>query len=254
MSAGLAEVLGSIGSAMPVGHAKKLAHHLAELAGPSHVGLSNARKLVAAPAFTEACNRVWKAWSKAPQTPGIAIAIGIESAAHAAETVRTSHSDNLVLTGPSSWKVPAAATSQVVRSVIDGATSTLMLVSYAGYKVPWLIDALSDAHARGVHIRMLLESSEQIDAGAAFAELAGKVTILHWPILARPVVGGKPASMHAKAVIADRSVAFVTSANLTGSAMDHNLEVGILVRGGDLPERLQRHFEALEAGGALVKG
>ena len=38
--------------------------------------------------------------------------------------------------------------------------------------------------------------------------------------------------MHAKAVIADRSVAFVTSANLTGSAMDHNLEVGVLMRGG----------------------
>ncbi|MGB8019702.1 MAG: DISARM system phospholipase D-like protein DrmC [Candidatus Nanopelagicales bacterium] len=250
----LAEVLGSVGGGMPVAHAGKLAGHLAGLSGPSAVGKHAAKLLIPAPAFTEACNRIWEAWKGSPDTPGVAIAVGVSSAAHAAAAARAGHSEALVVTGPSSWQVPTTSTSQAVRSVIDAAAATLLLASYASYRVPWLIDALDAAHARGVHIRMLLESAPGIDAAAAFADLAGKVTVLHWPLDARPVVGAKPAAMHAKAVIADRTVAFVTSANLTGSAMDHNLEVGILVRGGDLPDRLQRHFEQLEANGTLVSG
>jgi phosphatidylserine/phosphatidylglycerophosphate/cardiolipin synthase-like enzyme len=250
----LAEVLGSVGAGMPVAHADKLAGHLTGLSGPTAVGQHTAKLLVPAPAFTEACNRVWAAWEHSPDTPGVALAVGVSSAAHAAEAARAGHSEALVVTGPSSWQVPTTSTSQAVRSVIEVATSTLLLVSYASYRVPWLIQALSAAHGRGVHIRMLLESAPGIDATAAFADLAGKVTVLQWPLDARPIVGAKPAAMHAKAVIADRSVAFVTSANLTGSAMDHNLEVGIVIRGGDLPERLARHFEQLEANGELVPG
>jgi phosphatidylserine/phosphatidylglycerophosphate/cardiolipin synthase-like enzyme len=248
----LAETLGSVGAGMPVAHAEKLAGHLAGLSGPTAVGQHAAKLLIPAPVFTEACNRIWAAWLRCPDTPGVALAVGVSSAAHAAAASRAGHSEALVVTGPSSWQVPTTSTSQAVRSIIDGATSTLLLVSYAGYRVPWLIEALGAAHARGVHIRMLLESAPGIDAAAAFADLVGKVTVLHWPLDARPVLGAKLAAMHAKAVVADRTVAFVTSANLTGSALDHNLEIGILVRGGDLPGRLQQHFEQLEADGALV--
>lgn len=250
----LVRTLAAVGSTLPVAHAERLAQHLASLPGPTTVGLHNAKLLVTAPAFTEACNRIWKAWEVTPETPGIALAVGVGAAARAAAVTRSAHTDSLVVTGPSSWQVPTTPTSAAIRGVIDAATSTLLLVSYASYKVPWLIETLNAAHGRGVHIRMLLEAAPGIDASVAFAELAGKVTILHWPIEARPRVGAKPAAMHAKAVIADRSVAFVTSANLTGSAMDHNLEVGILVRGGDLPEKLQRHFEQLEANGVVVPG
>jgi phosphatidylserine/phosphatidylglycerophosphate/cardiolipin synthase-like enzyme len=250
----LAEVLGSVGAVMPVAHADKLASHLAGLSGPTAVGKHAAKLLIPAPAFTEACNRIWAAWHYSPGTPGVALSLGVSAAAHAAAAARAEHSDALVVTGPSSWQVPTTSTSQAVRSVIDAATSTLLLVSYASYRVPWLIEALSAAHARGVHIRMLLESAPGIDATTAFADLVGKVGVLHWPLDARPVVGAKSAAMHAKAVIADRNIAFVTSANLTGSAMDHNLEVGVLIRGGDLPDRLQKHFEHLEASGTLVTG
>lgn len=250
----LAEVLGAVGAGMPVAHAEQLAGHLSGLSGPTAVGKHAAKLLIPAPAFTEACNRIWAAWQHSPDTAGVALAVGVSSAAHAAAVARAGHSETLVVTGPSSWQVPTASTSQAVRSVIEAAVSTLLLVSYASYRVPWLIEALDAAHARGVHIRMVLESAPGIDAATAFADLTGKVTILHWPLDARPVVGAKPSAMHAKAVIADRTVAFVTSANLTGSAMDHNLEVGILVRGGDLPGRLQKHFEQLEANGTLVTG
>ena len=51
--------------------------------------------------------------------------------------------------------------------------------------------------------------------------------------------------MHAKAAIADDSVALVTSANLTDRAVSANLELGVLIRGGDVPRRLAAHFREL---------
>ncbi len=57
--------------------------------------------------------------------------------------------------------------------------------------------------------------------------------------------------MHAKCAVADRCVAFVTSANLTGAAMTANMELGLVVRGGDVPKRITNHFEALVVGGTL---
>jgi phosphatidylserine/phosphatidylglycerophosphate/cardiolipin synthase-like enzyme len=247
----LAEAVAKAGRSLPVVHADKLAGHLAATAAPSRLSLHQAKLLVAAPAFTDACTAVWKAWEATPAIPGIALAMGVSAAARAAQAERTDHSDELVVTGPTSWQVPTRETSTVVKQVIDGATSSLLLISYASYRVPWLITALDAAHTRGVHVRMLLESAPGIHAADAFTDLGGKVSLLTWPIELRPVVGAKPAAMHAKAVIADRSVAFLTSANLTGSAMDHNLEVGVLIRGGPLPDKLHRHFDQLEADGTL---
>ena len=45
--------------------------------------------------------------------------------------------------------------------------------------------------------------------------------------------------------IDDGRQAFVSSANLTGWAMDLNLEVGYLVAGGETPQLLERHLERL---------
>ena len=45
--------------------------------------------------------------------------------------------------------------------------------------------------------------------------------------------------------IADRSAALITSANLTGAGINDNLELGILLNAGPLPERLARHLELL---------
>jgi phosphatidylserine/phosphatidylglycerophosphate/cardiolipin synthase-like enzyme len=57
--------------------------------------------------------------------------------------------------------------------------------------------------------------------------------------------------MHAKCAVADRRLAFVTSANLTGAAMTDNMELGLVVRGGDVPKRISNHFDALIGTGTL---
>jgi phosphatidylserine/phosphatidylglycerophosphate/cardiolipin synthase-like enzyme len=58
--------------------------------------------------------------------------------------------------------------------------------------------------------------------------------------------------MHAKGAVADRRIAFLTSANLTGRAFDDNIEVGLRVVGGDAPRQLHDHFLALMSQGVLT--
>ena len=55
----------------------------------------------------------------------------------------------------------------------------------------------------------------------------------------------RAASRHAKAVVVDDEAVFVTSANLTGAALDHNIEVGLLVRDRTLAATVATHFGTL---------
>jgi phosphatidylserine/phosphatidylglycerophosphate/cardiolipin synthase-like enzyme len=64
-----------------------------------------------------------------------------------------------------------------------------------------------------------------------------------WPEHRRGA-GGK-ASLHAKVVAADQGLALVGSANLTGHALHHNIETGVLVRDPAQVRRLVGHFRSL---------
>ncbi len=48
--------------------------------------------------------------------------------------------------------------------------------------------------------------------------------------------------MHAKVLVVDRRTALVGSANLTGYALERNLECGLLLRGGPVPSLLVDHL------------
>src|SRR4051794_3817346 len=102
---------------------------------------------------------------------------------------------------------------------------------------------------------MLLESADasagalRFDATRAFETLRQSVRFYMWPLDRRATGAG--AALHAKAVVADDAVAFVSSVNLTESALDHNLEIGLLVRGGPVPSRIREHFRALIAAGVF---
>ncbi len=57
--------------------------------------------------------------------------------------------------------------------------------------------------------------------------------------------------LHAKAVVADEELVFVTSANLTEAAFDRNIEVGLLVKDRALAASVSSHFRALIDRGLL---
>ena len=59
------------------------------------------------------------------------------------------------------------------------------------------------------------------------------------------------ASLHAKCVVVDGVTAFIGSANLTEAAQLRNIEIGLVVTGTLIAAEVERHIEALVAGGHL---
>lgn len=252
----LANAAAAVARDLPGEHVDLLAHHLQNVTAPTPVGLMQAGDLVAIPAFRAAVDSMWRAWQLTPDVPGSALALALRSARSAVAGERAAEFVTAVVTGPTSWHVPVRQTSAVMLALIQQAQQSLLLSSFAAYKVPELVHALKASVDRGVVVRLLLETVEDSggvltrDAKAAFSAIAG-LHLLVWPADKRPDEGQGKASMHAKVAISDRSAAFVTSANLTGSALERNLEVGLLVSGGQTPGRLLDHFIELQAKGVL---
>ncbi len=58
--------------------------------------------------------------------------------------------------------------------------------------------------------------------------------------------------MHVKVLIRDNDAVLVTSANMSGTAMRDNMEVGVELRGGSTARRLRQHFDDLVEHGVLT--
>lgn len=243
---------------LPPAHARRLAAALDRHPVPSAAARASILDAVPTLLYRQVARRLLDAWHDAPATPGPALALAVRAATSAATIVRRQQTVDIVWTGPVTDEVPVRHTRQVLLDVIDAAHQHLVLVSFAAYRVEPIVDALAGAAARGVQVDLVLETALAsggrltVDAADAFATIAGSVAFHVWPAERRPVhpTGGL-ASLHAKAAIADDHTALVTSANLTGSAIGANMELGLLVRGGPVPRRLAQHFQQLIADGVL---
>ena len=155
----------------------------------------------------------------------------------------------LVWTGPATGMVPIRHTAQVLTGLVDDARDRLFLVSFVAYHVGGVVDALRQATERGVQVRVLLEQSKAhggnvtVDSIAMLRESIPRAQIYEWDKTAAGAA--HTASVHAKCAVADGTVAFVTSANVSDAAMERNMELGVLLRGGQLPGQLDRHLAAL---------
>jgi phosphatidylserine/phosphatidylglycerophosphate/cardiolipin synthase-like enzyme len=166
----------------------------------------------------------------------------------------------LAWTGPKSPKLPVRLTEQVLLELIDEAKSELYVVAFAFYKANLVKSAIQRAVARGVRVTMLMESSTADNGTTDFdmvsklrAELGASVRFLEWPPTQREKdAKGNVGALHVKCAIADRSRAFISSANLTDYAMTLNMELGVELRDSSLVQRLWDHFQSLEGLGILL--
>jgi phosphatidylserine/phosphatidylglycerophosphate/cardiolipin synthase-like enzyme len=161
----------------------------------------------------------------------------------------------MVWTGPSSHRVPLRATAQVLIDLVAGAHSQLLLMTYSAAPYPPLITGLGAAIERDVSVDIVVETLQGAgsalsgaEPAAAFAGVTG-AHLWQWAPTARPA----GARMHAKIAVADRMALLVSSANLTSSGIDKNIEAGILVHGGTAPVRVVEHFIELTATGVLIR-
>jgi len=160
-----------------------------------------------------------------------------------------SSSVELVWTGPATGMVPLRHTAQVLTGLIDEAHDRLFLVSFVAYHVDSVIDALRRAIERRVQVSILLEQSKEhggnvtVDSLAMLKRSLPNAQLYIW-VKTTPD-GGLGGSVHAKCAVADGVTAFITSANLSDAAMERNMELGVLLRGGQVPDLLDRHLTAL---------
>lgn len=226
--------------------------HLAALgpayrAAPAHSADAAAAARDAVPALhrhlVDALNTAWASEA----VPGTAVALALEAARLVGERSDVPQVE-VVVTGPDSPNEPVRLTSEVVAQLIDGATHDVTMVSYAAYQMPLVVAALDAAVARGVRVRLILESPEKLEGGGG-AHAYARFTTYHWPVDRRDPPDAK---LHAKAVIVDGRDVLLTSANMTSAAYSRNIELGVLCRGGGVAAQVQRHFDGLIRKGVLV--
>jgi phosphatidylserine/phosphatidylglycerophosphate/cardiolipin synthase-like enzyme len=160
---------------------------------------------------------------------------------------------DVLWTGPSRAGNTFRRTEQALLEILASASEELWLVSFVGYKLPSVRDALLVAAERGVRVHMVIESPEESQGKVTFsalkglgAPLADVVTVYVWPLAKRPRNDkGEHGSLHVKCALADDERLFVSSANLTEFAMSLNMELGVLARGGALPASIGAHFRWL---------
>jgi cardiolipin synthase A/B len=213
-------------------------------------GVRNAQSLTtwdANPRAKSALARLIGAWGAVSIPPGelAGMLVGASAAYHRA---KAEQEVELVWTGPSSKLIATRKTEQALLQVIDAANWKLFITSFVAYNVASIMTALRKAVDRGVEVSMLLESSDKHGGGVSMDAIGPMrvalptARIYFWRDKADSFAGGK---VHAKVAVCDESLCFISSANLTGHAMEKNMEAGVLIRGGSLPIKLQNHLEAL---------
>ena len=194
-----------------------------------------------------ALDRLIAAWRQT-EISGDVLAGILVGAAYARQQAQRESSVELVWTGPTTPFVATRRTEQVLLDLIHRAQRDLFLVSFVAYDVSSVVNSLNAASARGVDIRILLETSTNhggslsIDPVAMMRARVPSASLYIWTDRPVPFAEGR---VHAKVAVADGQTAFLTSANLTGHALEKNMEAGVVISGGHVPAGLHAHLHAL---------
>ena len=231
----------------PPEHVAQLATSLGSLSAATEA--KGASLAMPTPAARARVNALLSAWRRDPTVSPAVLSGMLQGASAAYRAARAEQEVEIVWTGPSTQLVPTRRTEQVLLEVVDASRHKLFVTSFVLYKVTSVIAALTRASTRNVRISMLLEPSEKdgggvsVDGIATMRALLPAVRLLRWVDKGEEFAG---AAVHAKVAVCDEKLCFVSSANLTGHAMEKNMEAGLLVRGGATPRNLHLHLEALE--------
>jgi phosphatidylserine/phosphatidylglycerophosphate/cardiolipin synthase-like enzyme len=189
------------------------------------------------------------------------IALMLRSAHQLDELHRDGESVDIVWTGPSAPQSALFRSEQTLLDLIGNAQRSILIVTYLAYRVAEVRDALLDALDRGVRVRLVIEPEKNDGGGASVDSVEQlrahgdeRIEVYAWPVDKRPTgeEGGR-GILHVKCAVADDEVLLVSSANLTGSSLALNMELGLLVTRGDVPRRVKEHFDKLVLHGVLER-
>lgn len=218
----------------------------------------NLGRFAATPAMKEKLRRLEQLCGLQPDVSTQAIAFALRAAAEATSAAGVDHRTEIAWTGPATEAVPLRRVDQVIYDMLETAKEEVLLVTYAAYKAERALKALRNASDHGVRVRLVIELAQEsggkisFDGLNAFRAAVPTAQVFYWPLDRRKrSTSGSYGAMHAKCLVADRSRAIVSSANLTDYALEANMELGLSVERA-VAVRLAEHFDQLIARGELV--
>jgi cardiolipin synthase A/B len=181
-----------------------------------------------------------------------AVALALRSSLFTSEKLTSSNSIEIAWTGPGTPTIPVRRVDQVMYELVENAKHEIILASFVTYGADNLLHALHATTQRGVDVKLILERAEATDGKLSFDGIqhirAGipQADIYFWPPDKRLAAKhGKRGILHVKCLLCDGSHALVSSANLTDFGLEFNMELGLVLHGGDIPLRLAKHFMQL---------
>lgn len=208
---------------------------------------STVPSVVGTPVASTVVEQLVSAWQNT-EVGSDELALMLLASSHVYTKAALEQSTELVWTGPTTPFVSARRTEQALLQVINSAQQSLFITSFVAYDVSTIVKALNSATEREVGITMLLESSQDhggsinIDVIGKMQSLVPDAQLYAWREKNGEFVDGR---VHAKVAVADKTSCFITSANLTGYAMEKNMEAGVLISGGEIPRLLHNHLQSL---------
>lgn len=187
------------------------------------------------------------------------VAIALRTAALSEQKHRDSQTVELVWTGPVAEAIPFRRTEQAILQLLDLAQNRITLVSFAIYRIPNIANSLVNATRRGVSLTVIVETPDKLGGENEYStlralgsEVEACSSVYYWPKENRKQnENKKPGILHVKCAVADGEWLFLSSANLTQQAFTINMELGMLVRGGAIPGRVEKQFQWLIQSGQL---
>ncbi len=188
---------------------------------------------------------------------GPAAAAWLRTVAQAA--ARTPKPD-LVWSGPEVPDLHARDTRQVYEELLGSAERSIWASTFAFFDGPRAFEVLARRMESRPALRVTLLLNIQRKRGDTTASeqlvrrFADHFWKTDWPGSSHPSVFYDPRALdlegpggvlHAKAVVADDEVVFVTSANLTEAALDRNIELGVLIRDRAFALTISGYFRSL---------
>ena len=121
--------------------------------------------------------------------------------------------------------------------------------------------SLIKAAQRDVLLTVIVETPDKLGGENEYntiralgTDVAARSSVYFWPKEKRKLSeSNKPGILHVKCAVADSEWLFLSSANLTQQAFTTNMELGTLIRGGSLPQKVEQQFERLIQAGELMK-
>lgn len=181
------------------------------------------------------------------------VGIALQTAALSEQKHRDSQSVELAWTGPDGGGIAFRRTEQAILQILDSAKERITLVSFAVYSIPNIAKSLVKAAQRGVKLTVIVETPDKLGGENEYStlralgsEVEACSSVYYWPKEKRKLSEtNKPGILHVKCAVADGEWLFLSSANLTQQAFTINMELGMLVRGGTMPRRVEKQFERL---------